>query len=168
MLLPHHYASQPDLLKRIAKVLHQEGEYGDPDYLPLERVVAEVSLAPCTLHLAPCTLHPAPCTLHLATPTLHPPPSTLHCAPLPSSIARSPLSPSIDATLQVQSASDLTIHLHCAHYKRLQEHALPPSTILDGGKVAYLAEHLPALRAAGHRCLIFSQVCASPRIAHGP
>jgi SWI/SNF-related matrix-associated actin-dependent regulator 1 of chromatin subfamily A len=98
MLLHHHYAKDPSLLRRIARVLHSAGEYGDADTVPFEKVLAEL-----------------------------------------------------------QASSDLTIHLHCCAYRRLTEHALPPSHLYDSGKVAHLTSLLPALRADGHRALIFSQ-----------
>jgi len=107
MLLPGHYAADPPLLRRIAWVLHGEGEYGDPDTLPFERVLTEL-----------------------------------------------------------QSASDLTIHLHCCAYQRLAEHALPPSQLLDAGKMAHLATLLPRLREEGHRVLIFSQVAHPTHRTH--
>ena len=39
----------------------------------------------------------------------------------------------------------------------LHELALPPSKLLEGGKMAHLARLLPQLRAEGHRALLFSQ-----------
>ena len=59
---------------------------------------------------------------------------------------------------EVQSSSDLTIHLRCLAYpRRLAQHALPPSLVLDAGKMVQLTTLLPQLRADGHRALIFSQ-----------
>ena len=52
MLLPHEYAKDPKRLKHIARVLHGEGEYGNPDTLAFEKVLAEVQASSdLTLHL---------------------------------------------------------------------------------------------------------------------
>ena len=62
------------------------------------------------------------------------------------------------STGQVQSASDLEIHLQCLAYPRqLGTFALPMSTLLDAGKLQHLRLLLPTLSAGGHRALIFSQ-----------
>jgi SWI/SNF-related matrix-associated actin-dependent regulator 1 of chromatin subfamily A len=59
---------------------------------------------------------------------------------------------------EVQTSSDLTIHLRClAHPRSLAQYALPPSLLLDAGKMQHLVTLLPRLRADGHRALIFSQ-----------
>mmetsp|Transcript_24426 Transcript_24426/g.58814 ORF Transcript_24426/g.58814 Transcript_24426/m.58814 type:complete len:1025 (+) Transcript_24426:139-3213(+) len=58
---------------------------------------------------------------------------------------------------ELQSSSDLDLHLHCRAYPRLEEHALDSSQLEGSAKTRYLKDLLPGLIEGGHRALIFSQ-----------
>ena len=69
---------------------------------------------------------------------------------------------------ELSSASDFRLHTVCAELAEssqvrlggLQGLMLPNEVIVDSAKMRELRRLLPELKEGGHRCLIFSQVCA--------